>query len=173
MPSMGPIRQAPNSKSRCRGNNASDPKKMPVPTGIGKTNDCRPSPERACPFGWSLSLGGGACPLGACPLGVEPVPWGATRKRLSLDRGPSKNPDLRSCAGPGSASPTHPISLVNELVKKRPPSCKRGPETKPGRQSEDDRTPRGIIRISSVGLSGDSEALNNDTSENERRCHSM
>ena len=43
-----------------------------------------------------------------------------------------------------------------------------GIEKKPGRQSEDDRTPRGIIRISSVGLSGDSGALNNDTPENER-----
>ena len=40
-----------------------------------------------------------------------------------------------------------------------------GIEKKPGRQSEDDRTPRGIIRISSVGLSGDSGALNNDTPE--------
>ena len=54
------------------------------------------------------------------------------------------------------------------MEEKRPPSFRRRPKEKPGRQSEDDRTPRGIIRISSVGLSGDPEELNNDASENEQ-----
>ena len=41
-----------------------------------------------------------------------------------------------------------------------------GPEIKPGRQSEDDRTPRGIFRNSSVGLCRDPKPLNKVDLEN-------
>ena len=85
------------------------------------------------------------------------------------------NDALHSCSrGDGISSISSALRYITKSprhkdgITKKPPSQGRGPETKPGRQSEDDRTPRGIIRISSVGLSGDSGALNNDTPENER-----
>ena len=45
-------------------------------------------------------------------------------------------------------------------------ASKRGVESKPGRQSEDDHTPRGIFKNSSVGLCRDSRELNNGALEN-------